>query len=255
MDLAAELFRLHLGGELLRRRLVPSFREASAWVHSLHFPVELFLEALCLKHPVVLSSGCSPSLAGVGAFHPRLTRGCAVSLSPSTLVRLFGDVDLSNCKVKVFLPLGSRARQECCGQLMNPLAPTALDTRSPVLKLTREACSGLFLASLPRPGARGGVTWPGGEAGGPALMACRTLAPDDPWFRALKEKQLRVYGSLRGFYSGYAEVEQALARDSLSPNASVIVKHNGHLMLTVAGRCRVMGLPVPLRGGGAPLPH
>src|SRR5262249_52049796 len=48
--------------------------------------------------------------------------------------------------------------------------------------------------------------------------------------------------ALRGFFSGFAEVERALDAGELGLNAHVFVRHGGVTFSTVAGRCLVMAL-------------
>jgi DNA-directed RNA polymerase subunit beta' len=230
--MAFELFRLHLVGEAVRRRIAPTTGEARRLVDEQSASLLPVLEEILAEHPVILGDGRCRSRHGMAAFFPVLTQGRAVALSPLAQGRLLGPG--GNGRVKVFLPLGARAQEEACQRMTSPATLAAPEARSPRVELSPDACVGLYLASLERSGQRGRAPLPGPREAWGTVAAGR--------LREIQRAHLQQFGALRGFFSGFAEVERAIDAGELGLNALVFVRHGRVTFSTVAGRCLVMAL-------------
>jgi DNA-directed RNA polymerase subunit beta' len=244
LDLAFPLFALHLAGDLVRRGLAPSPAAARAVVAARPAWLTPLLAALVADHPVLLSAPGGVARTSVQAFFPQLTADPALHLSPAAILRLVPRPEAP--VVKVFLPLGERAREEACQRLTSPATVLGPDLDAPWLALSADAVVGVFLASLPRAGAAGSAPLPGPRAAWEALEPGRSLGPAErAALQRLQRAQLEGGGVLRGFFASLAEVDRALEAGALAPGAHVFVRHRGVTLATVAGRCAVMALLPP----------
>ena len=110
-EMALELFKPFVLGEILRRGLAPNLKSARFVLEERSAEVWDILESLVKSYPVLLNRAPTLHRLGIQAFYPTLIDGSAIQLHPCVCAGYNADFD--GDQMAVHLPLSSNARKEC----------------------------------------------------------------------------------------------------------------------------------------------
>jgi DNA-directed RNA polymerase subunit beta' len=110
-EMALELFKPFVLGEILRRGLAPNLKSARFILDERGAEVWDILESLVSSYPVLLNRAPTLHRLGIQAFYPLLIDGSAIQLHPCVCAGYNADFD--GDQMAVHLPLSGNARKEC----------------------------------------------------------------------------------------------------------------------------------------------
>jgi len=125
--MALELFRPFVLGELQRRELADSIKQAKVLIEEEHPQVWDVLADVIREHPVLLNRAPTLHRLGIQAFEPKLIEGKAIQLHPLVCVAFNADFD--GDQMAVHVPLTIEAQLESRALMMstnNILSPASV---------------------------------------------------------------------------------------------------------------------------------
>lgn len=109
-EMALELFKPFVLGELLRKGLAPNLKSARFILEERSAEVWDILEAIVTSYPVLLNRAPTLHRLGIQAFYPTLIDGSAIQLHPCVCSGFNADFD--GDQMAVHVPLSTNARKE-----------------------------------------------------------------------------------------------------------------------------------------------
>lgn len=151
--MALELFRPFVLGELQRRELADSIKQAKGLIEEEHPQVWDVLADVIREHPVLLNRAPTLHRLGIQAFEPKLIEGKAIQLHPLVCVAFNADFD--GDQMAVHVPLTIEAQLESRALMMstnNILSPASGE---PIIVPNQDVVLGLYYLTRDRINGKG----------------------------------------------------------------------------------------------------